>query len=336
MGRKRMPGLVKRGKYWHIDKKIFGRRLTESTGAVTLQEAQVYLARRIEEIRQAKVFGVRQKHLFKEAATKYLQENQHKESIADDSDHLALLCRYIGNLTLENVHMGTLQEFIETRKKTVTRSGRTIRNKSINNALEVVRHILNLAASEWIDEYGMTWLHSASKIKLLPTHDSRKPYPLSWDEQNALFKELPEHLYDMALFKMNAGCRDKEVCCLRWDWESPVPELNTSVFIIPSHVLYEKKLESQVKNQEDRVVILNDVARSVIESRRGKHPDYVFTYRGKPIKHMNNSAWRRAREKAGLPQVRIHDLKHTFGRRLRSVGVNYEDRQDLLGHKSGN
>ena len=37
----------------------------------------------------------------------------------------------------------------------------------------------------------------------------------------------------------------------------------------------------------------------------------------------------------GLPQAKIHDLKHTFGRRLRAAGVSYEDRQDLLGHKSG-
>ena len=28
------------------------------------------------------------------------------------------------------------------------------------------------------------------------------------------------------------------------------------------------------------------------------------------------------------------DLKHTFGRRLRAAGVSFEDRQDLLGHKS--
>ena len=32
---------------------------------------------------------------------------------------------------------------------------------------------------------------------------------------------------------------------------------------------------------------------------------------------------------------RVHDLKHTFGRRLRAAGVSFEDRQDLLGHKSG-
>ena len=50
---------------------------------------------------------------------------------------------------------------------------------------------------------------------------------------------------------------------------------------------------------------------------------------------MLNSAWPRARRKVGLPQVRVHDLKHTFGRRLRAAGVSFEDRQDLLGHRSG-
>jgi hypothetical protein len=35
----------------------------------------------------------------------------------------------------------------------------------------------------------------------------------------------------------------------------------------------------------------------------------------------------------GFRRVRVHDLKHTFGRRLRAAGVTF-DRQDLLGHKS--
>ncbi len=34
-------------------------------------------------------------------------------------------------------------------------------------------------------------------------------------------------------------------------------------------------------------------------------------------------------------RVRVHDLKHIFGRRLRAAGVSFEDRQDLLGHRSG-
>ena len=74
---------------------------------------------------------------------------------------------------------------------------------------------------------------------------------------------------------------------------------------------------------------------SVVESMRGKHPEYVFTYRAKPIETMNNSGWQHARKRVGLEHVRVHDLKHTFGRRLRAAGVSFEDRQDLLGHKTG-
>lgn len=41
------------------------------------------------------------------------------------------------------------------------------------------------------------------------------------------------------------------------------------------------------------------------------------------------------RARAGLNQVRVHDLRHTFGQRLRAAGVSLEDRKALLGHKSG-
>ena len=81
-------------------------------------------------------------------------------------------------------------------------------------------------------------------------------------------------------------------------------------------------------------MVLNDVAKQVIEARRKLHPLFVFTYRNRPLTRMSNSAWRRARIKTGLTQVRVHDLKHTFGRRLRAANVSFEDRQDLLGHKS--
>lgn len=37
----------------------------------------------------------------------------------------------------------------------------------------------------------------------------------------------------MALFKVNTGLREQEVVNLRWSWEVPVPELDTSVFVVP-------------------------------------------------------------------------------------------------------
>ena len=178
-----------------------------------------------------------------------------------------------------------------------------------------------------MDEYGLTWLASAAKIKLLPEHDLRKPYPLTWDEQAKLFDELPVHLKKMALFAVNTGCRDQEICQLRWEWEINIPELpHILVFIIPAEL---------VKNGEERLVVCNDAARSVVNAERGKHPTHVFSYRGRSLARMLSTGWRDARQTAELNVVRVHDLKHTFGRRLRAAGVSFEDRQDLLGHRSG-
>ena len=36
--------------------------------------------------------------------------------------------------------------------------------------------------------------------------------------------------------KDNTGCREREVYALQWDWEVEVPELDTSVFIIPDGI----------------------------------------------------------------------------------------------------
>lgn len=315
---KKIPGLVKRGDSWHIDKVIKGRRICQSTGTGDLEEAQAFLAKLIEENRQATVYGVRPKRTFREAATKYLLESQ-KASVHDAALHLKLLDDYIGELALESIHMGTLQTYIQDRQ------AQGVKNRTINYALQTVRHILNLAAMEWIDEYGLTWLATPAKIKLLSQLDARKPCPLTWEQQEQLFNELPEHLARMALFKVNTGCREQEVCSLRWEWEEFIPELNTSVFIIPAHA---------VKNRLPRTVILNSIARSVIEEVRGVHPEFVFTYRGHRVGTINNSGWQNARKRVGLQQVRVHDLKHTFGRRLRAANVSFEDRQDLLGHKS--
>jgi integrase len=341
MGNRKTSGLTKRGGVWHIDKVFRGIRICESTGTGVLEKAEEQLAHRMMMIRDAQLYGLRTERTFRAAATKYLNENQHKRSIQNDALHLRRLDPFIGDLPLKHVHMGSLQDFLAKRKED------GVKTKTINGTLETVRRIVNLAASEWIDERGMTWLEHAPKIKLFPVVDARAPYPLSADEQALLFQELPEHLARMALFKVNTGCREQEVCGLKWEYEVKVPELNTSVFIIPA---------AKVKNGEERLVVLNRVASSVVESVRDMHPEYVFvrkfekTEECRPVTKMNNTAWKAARERAadkwqeqsggeaapeGFRRVRVHDLKHTFGRRLRAAGVSFEDRQDLLGHKSG-
>jgi integrase len=274
----------------------------------------------MEETRQAQIYGVRPSRTFEQAAAKFVIENQHKRSIDDDAGRLKGLMPWIGQLPLDKIHMGSLQPWIEQRRKEGVSVG------TINHGLKIVRRIVNLASTEWIDEHGLTWLLTPSKVRLLPDIAKRQPYPLSWEEQSQLFGELPEHLEAMALFAVNTGCRDSEVCRLRWAWETKVAELDTTVFIIPG---------DHVKNGRERLVVLNRIAASVVNRRRRSHPSHVFSFRGEPVTRMLNSAWLKARRRAELQQVRVHDLKHTYGRRLRAAGVSFEDRQDLLGHVSG-
>ena len=320
MGRKRVPGLIMRAGIWHIDKRILGRRVCQSTGTAQLEEAERNLARVMEETRQSMIYGVRPTRTFEQAAAKFVLEHQHKRSIRDDVSRLKGLLPWIGHIALDRLHMGVLQPWVGQRRSAGVAAG------TINQGLQIVRRILNLAASEWIDGQGLTWLHAVPKIKLLPNNDKRMPYPLDWDEQARLIRELPDHLADMALFAVNTGCRDSEICSLRWEWIVEVPELATSVFIVPG---------TRVKNCDERLVVLNRIAQSVIDGRRGQHATHVFVYKGEPVQRMLNSGWKGARTRAGLPQVRVHDLKHTLGRRLRAAGVSFEDRQDLLGHRSG-
>jgi integrase len=307
----------------------------------------------LEQLRQEKIYGVRKVRTWEEAATRFLIESKDQPSI-----HLTALCMkqlhpYLGHLPLTHIDDQALEPFIKDRQTTkVLACGRVekaVTNRTINIAIERAVRVLTLCARKWRDDDRRPWLDSVPMLKKLEEKkSSRKPYPMSWEEQSILFGELPGHLQTMALFKVNTGCREQEVCKLRWDWEISVPELGTSVFLIPAD-FGGRHARSGVKNGDERLVVLNSVAKSIIEKQRGISREWVFPYDGAAMHRMNDSAWKKARVRAaklwqeenlrsahpGYASIRIHDLKHTFGRRLRAAGVTEEDRKSLLGHKNG-
>jgi hypothetical protein len=96
--------------------------------------------------------------------------------------HLRQLDPFIGALTLDRVHSGPLQPFIEQR----SRAG--VKVKSINNALGLVRGSSTCRQGFGHDEHGLTWLENAPLIQLRPDSTAREPYPLDWEEQPRLFR----------------------------------------------------------------------------------------------------------------------------------------------------
>lgn len=80
--------------------------------------------------------------------------------------------------------------------------------------------------------------------------------------------------------------------------------MDISMLLIPSGFGGRDK-GSGVKNGEERLIVLNTVAKSVIEEQRGLIQSGVFPYRmpdrnGKatPVHRMNDSAWKKARIRA--------------------------------------
>lgn len=325
MASNKLPGL-----YWDkktgkgaVDKRIEGigrvrHRFTASSQAEA--EAQYHRA-----IAEAKVAASSPNlRIFREAATKYLTEET-KSSIGRDAECLANLDPWIGHLHVNQVHQGTLQPYIDHRRQ------QGIKSSTVTRELAVIRRILTLASRVWRDQDNQPWLPTAPLFRMPDWKDAAKPYPLSMDEERRLFQELPEHLAEMALFAVNTGAREHIVAELRWEWEIKIPELQSSVFLVPGEF---------TKNETICLLVLNSTARRVIEDRRGKMDTHVFGFRGKPVGRIHNSAWKKAWMRSGLPAGTSvlsgpHNLRHTFARRLRLAGVPLETRKALMHHIDG-
>ncbi|WP_246247034.1 hypothetical protein [Candidatus Methylobacter favarea] len=167
--------------------------------------------KRITEFRAQLIYGERKSYTFIEAATKYLQDVK-KKSLDRDAVTLKAAIPFIGDLPLEQIHMGTLETFISARKK----SG--LKNSTINRDLAIISRVLILAARLWRDKLGNSWLLEPPLIQFLKS-DNRKPYPINEEEQERLMRELPAHLQTMVLFALNTGLRESELTGLRWSEE---------------------------------------------------------------------------------------------------------------------
>lgn len=328
MGRTRTTGItIDRDGNRIVAKQFKGRTIFARLGQVSQEHAEEYLARQVASIRDEVELGRRPRRVFAAAAERYLTEAKRRavRSLDDLAWHVSLVLTYIGTVELPRIHDGTLEPWKAKRRAD------GVSSTTINRTLEVVRSILNACARLYRGDDGRPWLDTAPLITMEREH-RREPHPLTWDEQARLLPRLPAHLARMVLFSLNTGAREEEVCGLRWQWERHIEGTDVTVFVIPGAV---------AKNGRERIIVINEVARSVVDGVRGMHADWVFVYQtidkgAKPrrVARMNNTAWRRARRLEGL-DVHVHDLRHTFGRRLRAAGVGEEDRADLLGHHRG-
>nr|WP_286206499.1 tyrosine-type recombinase/integrase [Sessilibacter corallicola] len=267
--------------------------------------------------------GVRPKITWGDCAVEYCARNQDQKQIKNFEKKLNALYPHIGHIEAEKIHRDhpAVKKFLEIKKANGNK------NVTLNHFIEAISRVLT-AATKWrYDWCDLTWLESAPEFERFSS-DKRLPKPITWQNQENLLRNCPPHLADEIIVYVNTGMRDSELNNLSWDHELELPE-----GVIPGGLAFYIPTKSTIKDKNrERLVLINTVAAEIINRKRGDHPKYVFTYNGRPKKSSNNSGFKRARDRACI-DVRIHDLRHAFGSRLREAGVDEETRQELLGHK---
>jgi integrase len=185
---------------------------------------------------------------------------------------------------------------------------------TVNRYLALVRAVLLRARDEW------EWIDRTPKVKLFKEGPGRER-SITVEQAATLLSELPAHQRDVVLFALVTGLRQSNVLGLEWSHVN----LDTSHGWVGA---------AQSKNRKPIAVPLNATALQVLRRQLGKHPERVFTYRGRPLAWGNTLAWRNALKRAGIENFRWHDLRHSWASWHRQAGTPTHELQRLGGWRS--
>ena len=243
---------------------------------------------------------------FRDAAALYLAEFTGKCK-ARQKYALDALLPYIGDLPLIEIDDDSFWQYKQERCLEFMAG-------TVNKELTAAKTVLNKAARDW------RWMPAVPIIRKV-TGPARQSYPLTHVEQRKLIHQIHGYLRQICLFALNTGVRREELFALKWDDERK-----------KGGVHYFALRESV--SHRIRPVVLNSVARKIVQQMDGNGADVVFSRRSvsKPI----NKAW----IKAGLPDHRfirkgINNFRHTYAHRLRLAGASETEVETLLGLRYG-
>lgn len=206
------------------------------------------------------------------------------------------------------------------------RGKRPLSKKSINNHLSVLSSVFAFALERvWVDgnpakgtrlnveRTGFNWITAGESTRFL----------------QALAAEDP-HYHPVFLAALRTGMRQGEWVALRWqdvhlDSDPPCVIVRRS----RSH-----GVPTSTNGNRVRRVPLHDDLRAVLRDVRGEPRDLVFTapdgtqLTGNKLKN----PMRRAKPALGRPELRFHDLRHSFASQLTAQRIPLQVVQGLLGH----
>lgn len=303
-------GVYKKGRQWYIDYYVRGTRKRKKIGP-SKQVAELALKEVELKIAKGDYLGIyeERKLTFRQFAPEYLAYSQaNKSSTSYGRDQVTVkhwLTPVFGDRFLFHITVAEVERYKQERLETVSAS-------TVNKELNGLKAMLNKAVT-----WGYLKESPLKGMKGLKEPPGRLRY-LAPEETARLLAacDTPAYLRPVVEVAMHTGMRRSEILALRW---SDVDLRRRTLTL------------THTKNNERRVIPVNDTVAAVLKALpRHLNTDALFPGLNGPM--VTRAFWRACR-KAGVPNLRLHDLRHTFASYLAMGGFNLRTIQQLLGHK---
>lgn len=269
---------------------------------------------------------------FDELAEKYIENIKYQRSFERSKRYMIeTLQRDFAGRLLKSISYLDLETYRNKSRGRLTKHGRFPEKATVNRYMACLRHMLSKAV-----EWDMLDRNPFDKGRSLQfkENNARTRY-LDEVEINRVLAECPTqpanrqkgrfiqgtqavHLKDFVVVSINTGMRKGEVLSLQWDQ-------------IQGGFIYIKKSKTDLARQ----IPINDDLRECFKSirkRQGLGVKYVIcTDKGRRIKDIR-TAFKSAMKRAGVANVRPHDLRHTFASHYVMRGGSLRALQKVLGH----
>lgn len=241
---------------------------------------------------------------------------QHKRSWTKDQQLFTSRVESVfGALRLNEIRRQAVQNFLGDL------NNEGLAPATADHHIKLIRQILNRAV-----EWEVISTNPVARIKLF-NPDNRMENRMEDEDLKRLLTVLNSDdnrgVCDVALFLLATGAR-----------------LNEALSAIRTHIDLPNRTwripAANSKSKRVRSVPLNDTAIDVLKRLPQAREDgglFVSEKTGEPLKYVHK-VWERLREKAGLPNLRLHDLRHQFASFLVNSGRSLYEVQKILGHSS--
>lgn len=196
-----------------------------------------------------------------------------------------------------------------------------ISEATADHHLKLIRQVLNRAV-----EFGVIDVNPIARIKLFNPDNRLENYldPAELERLLAVLRtDENRPVCSVALFLLSTGARLNEALAATWAHI----DRDNRVWRIPA---------ANSKSKRVRSVPLNDAALEVLAKlgTEDKAPHLFVSAKTKARIANVHKVWDRLRKAAGLPQLRLHDLRHQYASFLVNSGRSLYEVQKILGHSS--